>query len=69
MDSVYKIIEIVGTSKESWEEAANNAVKSASQSISGLRVAEVKELDMKIKDNKITAYRAKVSISFKYNMN
>ncbi|MBI9074357.1 MAG: dodecin domain-containing protein [Desulfatibacillum sp.] len=64
--SVYKIIELVGTSKTSWEEAAKSAVEMASSSLKELRVAEVKELDMKIEDGKVTAYRAKVSVSFKY---
>ena len=64
--SVYKIIELVGTSPNSWEEAAKSAVEMASGSLKELRVAEVKELDMKIEDGKVTAYRAKVSLSFKY---
>lgn len=68
MDSVYKVIEIIGTSKDSWEHAARNAVDAAAQSLTGLRIAEVEELDMKIQDNKIVAYRAKVRISFKYNL-
>jgi flavin-binding protein dodecin len=65
-ESVYKIIELVGTSEKSWEEAAKNAVEVASKSLKELRVAEISELDMKIEDGKITAYRAKVKISFKY---
>ncbi|ACL02653.1 protein of unknown function DUF1458 [Desulfatibacillum aliphaticivorans] len=64
--SVYKIIELVGSSPTSWEEAAKLAVETASQSLKDLRVAEVKELDLKIEDGKVTAYRAKVSVSFKY---
>lgn len=68
MDSVYKVIEIIGTSKESWEQAAKNAVEAAAQSLTGLRIAEVEDLDMKIQDNKIIAYRARVRISFKYNL-
>ena len=65
-DSVYKIIEIVGSSPKSWEEAANAAVETASASVKDLRVAEVTQLDMKIEDGKIAAYRARVNVSFKY---
>jgi flavin-binding protein dodecin len=65
-DSVYKIIELVGTSKESWEKAAVNAVERASRSLRGLRVAEVKELDLQLEDGKFVAYRTKLKISFKY---
>lgn len=65
-NSVYKVIELVGTSEKSWEEAAKNAVEMASKSLKNLRIAEVKELDMKLEDGKVAAYRAKVSISFKY---
>jgi hypothetical protein len=65
-ESVYKIIEIVGSSPTSWEEAAKNAVETASASLKDLRVAEVTQLDLKIEDGKITAYRARVNISFKY---
>lgn len=65
-DSVYKVIEIVGSSETSWEEAARNAVEMASQSLKDLRVAEVSELDLKIEDGKIAAYRARVKVSFKY---
>ena len=65
-DSVYKDIEIVGSSETSWEDAAKNAVEMASQSLKDLRVAEVSELDMKIEDGKIAAYRARVKVSFKY---
>ena len=65
-DSVYKIIELVGTSETSWEEAAKSAVEVAGKSLRGLRIAEVKDLDMKIDENgKVMAYRAKVSVSFK----
>ena len=64
--SVYKVIELVGTSEESWEDAAKTAVERASQSLNDLRVAEVTTLDMRIEDNKVVAYRAKVSLSFKY---
>jgi len=65
-DSVYKVIELVGTSSNSWEEAAKNAVERAGQTLSDLRVAEVKDLDMKVEDGKVTAFRAKVSLSFKF---
>ena len=65
-DSVYKIIELVGTSTESWEKAATNAVNRAGQSLRDLRIAEVVELDMQLEDGKIQAYRAKVKVSFKY---
>jgi hypothetical protein len=66
MDSVYKVIEIVGTSKTSWEEAAKNAVETAGKSLEDLRIAEVVKLDMAIDKNKVVAYRARVNISFKY---
>jgi flavin-binding protein dodecin len=65
-DSVYKVIELVGTSTESWEEAAKNAVAMASKSIRDLRIAEVSELDMQLEDDEVIAYRAKVNLSFKY---
>lgn len=65
-ESVYKVIELVGTSSKSWEEAASAAVKRASRTLRDLRVAEVKELDMVITDGKIEAYRARLSVSFKY---
>jgi flavin-binding protein dodecin len=65
-DSVYKIIELVGTSTESWEKAASVAVERAAKSLRDLRIAEVVQLDMVIDDGKITAYRAKVKVSFKY---
>ena len=64
--SVYKVIELVGTSTESWERAAKNAVDMASKSLRDLRVAEVAELDMVIEDGQVRAYRAKVKVSFKY---
>ena len=64
--STYKIIELVGTSEISWEDAAKNAVATASKSLRDLRVAEVKELDMKIEKGKVAAYRAKLELSFKY---
>ena len=65
-DSVYKIIELVGTSETSWEEASKNAVEQASKSLKDLRIAEISELDMKIEDGKVKAYRARVKISFKF---
>ena len=65
--SVYKVIELVGTSENSWEEAAKTAVEKAAESLKDLRVAEVTTLDMRIEDNKVVAYRAKVSVSFKYH--
>lgn len=65
-DSTYKIIELVGTSTKSWEDAAKKAVETASESLRDLRIAEITELDMKIDDGKVTAYRARVKISFKY---
>jgi flavin-binding protein dodecin len=65
-DSVYKIIELVGTSAASWEEAAKNAVKKASKSLRELRVAEISKLDMKVEDGQVVAYRARVTLSFKY---
>jgi flavin-binding protein dodecin len=65
-ESVYKVIELIGTSSESWEKAAAAAIKRAGQTLRDLRVAEVSELDMALKDGKIEAYRAKVKVSFKY---
>ena len=65
-DSVYKVIELVGTSSESWEKAAAKAVETASKSLRDLRIAEVIELDMQLEDSKVMMYRAKVKVSFKY---
>ena len=65
-DSVYKVIELVGTSTESWERAAAAAVERASQTLRDLRIAEVVQLDMHLEEGKIVAYRAKVKVSFKY---
>ena len=62
----YKIIELVGTSDVSWEEAAKNAVETAGKSLRNLRIAEVKELDMKIEEGKVVAYRVRLNLSFKY---
>lgn len=64
--STYKIIELVGTSDKSWEDAAKLAVETAGESLKDLRVAEVTKLDMTIEDGKVTSYRARVNVSFKY---
>ena len=66
-DSVYKIITLVGTSPESWEKAAANAVETAAKTLQDLRIAEVEELDMQLENDKILNYRAKVRVSFKYH--
>lgn len=65
-DSTYKIIELVGSSPNSWEDAVNSAVKKAAASLRDLRICEVVQFDAKIEQNKITAYRARVKVSFKY---
>lgn len=65
-DSVYKVVELVGTSTDSWEKAAAAAVETASKSLRDLRIAEVSELDMQLENGKIVRYRAKVKLSFKY---
>jgi flavin-binding protein dodecin len=65
-ESVYKVIELVGTSTESWEKAASAAVEKASKTLRDLRIAEVEQLDMQLEDGKVLAYRAKVKLSFKY---
>ena len=65
-DSVYKVIELVGTSPDSWEKAAAAAVKRASESLRDLRIAEVVELDMQLEEGKVLAYRARIKVSFKY---
>jgi len=65
-DSVYKVIELVGSSEKSWEDAAKHAVEEAAKSLKNLRIAEISKLDMKIEDGKIVAYRARVNVSFKY---
>ena len=65
-DSVYKIVELVGTSPDSWERAAANAVERAAGSLRDLRIAEVVKLDLHVEDGKVTLYRAKVALSFKY---
>jgi dodecin len=66
MNSVYKVIELVGTSPESWEKAAAAAVEQAAESLRDLRIAEVVKLDMKVENGKVTAYRARINVSFKY---
>ncbi len=66
MESIYKVIEIIGTSPNSWEEAAKNAVETAGKSLKDLRVAEAVEFDLKLEDGKVSAYRTKMKISFKY---
>ncbi|SFO09828.1 dodecin family protein [Nitrosospira briensis] len=65
-DSVYRITEIIGTSKTSWEDAARNAVETASQTLRDLRVAEIVKLDMVVEEGRVIAYRARVNLSFKY---
>jgi flavin-binding protein dodecin len=65
-NSVYKVIELVGTSTESWEKAATTAVETASKSLHDLRIAEVVELDMQLENGQVTAYRTKLKVSFKY---
>ncbi|MCH7715582.1 MAG: dodecin domain-containing protein [Gemmatimonadetes bacterium] len=65
-ESVYKVIELVGTSTESWEKAAAAAIERAGQSLRDLRIAEVSELDLQLKDGKIQSYRARVKVSFKF---
>lgn len=66
MESTYKVIELIGTSPNSWEEAAKNAVDTAAKSLKDLRIAEVMEFDLKVEEGKVVAYRAKVKVSFKY---
>jgi hypothetical protein len=68
-ESVYKIIELVGTSSESWEKAAAAAVTKASKTLRDLRIAEISQLDIQLENGKIRAYRAKVKLSFKYEGN
>jgi len=65
-DSVYKVIELVGSSDSSWEQAAKNAVEEAGRTLKNLRIAEISKLDMRVEDGKVAAYRARVSVSFKY---
>lgn len=66
-ESVYKIVELVGTSSESWEKAATAAIEMASKSLHDLRIAEVTTLDMQLENGKIVAYRARIKVSFKYH--
>ncbi len=65
-ESVYKVIRLVGSSPNSWEEAAKNAVETAAKSLRDLRIAEIQKLDLKVEDGKVVAYRALVNLSFKY---
>jgi len=65
-DSVYKVIELVGSSPTSWEDAAKAAVEEAGKTLKNLRIAEIKKLDMRMEGGKVTAYRARVNVSFKY---
>ena len=67
-ESVYKVIELIGSSSESWEKAAANAVETASKSLRDLRIAEIMEMDVQIEDGKIVAYRTKLKVSFKYHV-
>jgi len=66
MESVYKVIEVIGTSPSSWGKAAKNAVETAAKSLTDLRVAEAVEFDMRVEEGKVVAYRAKVKVSFKF---
>jgi hypothetical protein len=63
---VYRVTEVIGTSTKSWEDAASNAVQAAAKSLRDLRIAEVSKLDMKVEEGRVVAYRARVSLSFKY---
>ncbi|UCD74907.1 MAG: dodecin domain-containing protein [Phycisphaerales bacterium] len=65
-DSVYKVIELIGSSDKSWEDAAKNAVETAGKSLKNLRIAEIDKLDMTVEGGKVVAYRARVMVSFKY---
>jgi dodecin len=65
-DTIYKIVEVIGTSPDSWEDAAANAIKTAAQSLRDLRIAEVVKMDMKVEGDQIVAYRTRVLLSFKY---
>ena len=67
-DSIYKVIELVGTSPDSWEKAAVNAVETAAKSLRDLRIAEIGQLDMQVEEDKVVAFRAKVKVSFKYQV-
>ncbi len=65
-ESIYKVLELIGTSEKSWEEAAKNAVDKAGKSLRDMRIAEIVKLDMKVENNAVVAYRARVNVSFKY---
>lgn len=65
-DTVYKLVEVIGTSTKSWEDAAKNAVETAAKTLRDLRIAEVVKMDMKVEDGKVQAYRTRVLLSFKY---
>jgi flavin-binding protein dodecin len=67
--SVYRVTEVIGTSSNSWEEAAKNAVQTASGTLHDLRIAEIEKLDVKIEDGKVVQYRARLALSFKYDVN
>ncbi|HWA39073.1 MAG TPA: dodecin family protein [Burkholderiales bacterium] len=66
-NAVYRVTEVIGTSPNSWEEAAKNAVKTAAKSLRDLRIAEITKLDVKVEDGKITQFRARLALSFKYD--
>jgi hypothetical protein len=66
-NAVYRVTEVIGTSSNSWEEAAKNAVKTAAKSLRDLRIAEITKLDVKVEDGKITQFRARLALSFKYD--
>ena len=66
LESVYKVVEVIGTSTKSWDDAAKNAVETAAGTLRDLRIAEIVKLDMKVEDGKVQAYRARVMVSFKY---
>ena len=66
-DGIYRVTEVIGTSKTSWEDAASKAVAAAAKTLRDLRIAEVSKLDMKVEDGKVVAYRARIQISFKYD--
>jgi flavin-binding protein dodecin len=66
MESIYKVIELIGTSPDSWEEAAKNAIDTAAKTLENIRIAEAVEFDLKVEDGKVLAYRTKVKVSFKF---
>jgi flavin-binding protein dodecin len=65
-DGVYRVIDVIGSSEDSWEDAAKNAVQTASKSLRDLRIAEVTQMDLKVEDGKVVAYRTRMQLSFKY---